>query len=65
MNMMILLIAGIIALVAILLMGLLFVFWIWPMIRRSQAKSSGEAAEAVIQSAQNPSRGINSDENRE
>jgi predicted cobalt transporter CbtA len=54
MNMMILLVAGVIALVAILLIGLLFVFWILPMIRKSSIKSSGENAEAVNQSAQNP-----------
>ncbi len=62
MNMMILLIVGVIALVAILLLGLLLIFWIWPMIRRSQIKSSGETAEALIPSVQCTRLAVNSDE---
>jgi hypothetical protein len=49
MNMMLgLVIAGIV-LVALLLLVLLAVFLIWPMIRRSQAKSSADTDKAVVQ----------------
>jgi hypothetical protein len=49
MNMMLGLVIAGIALVAILLVVLLVVFLIWPMIRRSQANSSGDTSETVIQ----------------